>query len=97
MSLHCAGGEYRILDPDYRDRVLQRLFSLLEEEDWSFKAVPLERCCSLLAELEPRWGYNLKHATLVCMWINKCKFSNGLSQTVCNKILLDGLYVHELW
>ncbi len=49
-------GYWRVFDADYRDRVCQYILTLLEEEDWSYKQVPLEQTISKLEELEPRWG-----------------------------------------
>lgn len=43
-----------MFDPDYRDRVFQSILTLLEEEDWSLKQVPLERTSEKLSQLEPR-------------------------------------------
>lgn len=47
-------GYWRVFDADYRDRVCQYILTLLEEEDWSYKQVPLEQTISKLEELEPR-------------------------------------------
>ena len=38
---------------DYRDQVFQSIVTLLEEEDWSWKKIPFEKCCEKLKELEP--------------------------------------------
>ena len=46
-------GYWRLLDLDYRDQVFQRVLTLLEEEDWSYKRVPLNAACQKLEELEP--------------------------------------------
>ena len=43
-----------MFDLDYRDRVFQHVLTLLEEEDWSYRSVPLDATCSRLEELEPR-------------------------------------------
>ena len=48
-----AGG-YRILEPDYKAETVHRILSLLEEEDWDYRVVPVEGCCSKLEALEPR-------------------------------------------
>ena len=47
-------GYWRLFDADYRDRVCQYILTLLEEEDWNYKHVPLEQTISKLEELEPR-------------------------------------------
>ena len=46
-------GYWRLLDLDYRDQVFQRVLTLLEEEDWSYRRVPLNAACQKLEELEP--------------------------------------------
>lgn len=48
-----APGYWRLLDLDYRDQVFQMVLTLLEEEDWSYKRVPLHAACEKLKELEP--------------------------------------------
>ena len=53
-STHQHAGYWRLLDLDYRDQVFQRVLTLLEEEDWSYKRVPLTAACEKLEELEPR-------------------------------------------
>lgn len=47
-------GHWRLLDADYREKVVVRILTLLEEMDWSYEAVPLKECCDILEELEPR-------------------------------------------
>lgn len=53
FDLDTPAGYWRLLDPDYRDRVFQMVLTLLEEEDWSYKRVPLNATCEKLEELEP--------------------------------------------
>ena len=48
-------GHWRLLDADYREKVVVRILTLLEEMDWSYVAVPLKECCDILEELEPRF------------------------------------------
>ena len=48
-----ATGYWRLLDLDYRDQVFQMVLTLLEEEDWSYKHVPVNAACEKLQELEP--------------------------------------------
>ena len=52
-------GYWRVFDLDYRDQVLQSILTLLEEEDWSWKSIPLQQTCQKLEELEP--SFVLKH------------------------------------
>lgn len=47
-------GHWRLLDADYKDRVVTGILTLLEEKDWSYEAVPVKECCDILEELEPR-------------------------------------------
>ncbi|XP_022802087.1 sister chromatid cohesion protein DCC1-like [Stylophora pistillata] len=47
-------GYWRLLDADYKEKVVVRILTLLEEMDWSYKAVPMKECCDILEELEPR-------------------------------------------
>lgn len=49
-------GYWRLFDLDYRDSVFQHILTVLEEEDWSFRVVPLEATCQKLEELEPRFA-----------------------------------------
>ena len=48
-------GYWRLLDADYKEKVVVRILTLLEEMDWSYKAVPMKECCDILEELEPRF------------------------------------------
>ena len=48
-------GYWRLLDADFRDRVVVRILSLLEEKGWSYNCVPGNECCEILSELEPRY------------------------------------------
>ena len=50
---YATAGYWRLLELDYRDRVFQMVLTLLEEEDWSYKRVPLNATCEKLEELEP--------------------------------------------
>ena len=54
VCISCNTGCWRVFDLDYRDRVFQHVLTLLEEEDWSYRSVPLEATCNRLEELEPR-------------------------------------------
>ena len=54
LCISCNTGCWRVFDLDYRDRVFQHVLTLLEEEDWSYRSVPLEATCNRLEELEPR-------------------------------------------
>ena len=47
-------GHWRLLDTDYKEKVVVRILTLLEEMDWSYEAVPMKECCDILEELEPR-------------------------------------------
>ncbi|CAH3173248.1 unnamed protein product [Porites lobata] len=47
-------GHWRLLDADYKEHVVVRILSLLEEKDWSYEAIPAKECCDILEELEPR-------------------------------------------
>jgi len=47
-------GYWRLLDTDYKEKVVVRILTLLEEMDWSYEAVPMKECCDILEELEPR-------------------------------------------
>ena len=47
-------GYWRLLDTDYKEKVVVRILTLLEEMDWSCEAVPVKECCDILEELEPR-------------------------------------------
>ena len=47
-------GYWRLLDTDYKEKVVVRILTLLEEMDWSYEAVPVKECCDILEELEPR-------------------------------------------
>lgn len=47
-------GHWRLLDADYKEHVVVRILTLLEEKDWSYEAVPMKECCDILEELEPR-------------------------------------------
>ncbi|KAJ7373842.1 Sister chromatid cohesion protein DCC1 [Desmophyllum pertusum] len=47
-------GCWRLLDADYKERVVVGILTLLEEKDWSYEAVPMIECCDILEELEPR-------------------------------------------
>lgn len=47
-------GYWRILDTDYKEKVVVRILTLLEEMDWNYEAVPMKECCDILEELEPR-------------------------------------------
>ena len=47
------------MDLDYRDELVQHVLTLLEEEDWSWKKVPLSSCCEKLSELHPPFA--IKH------------------------------------
>jgi len=47
-------GYWRLLDTDYKEKVVVRILTLLEEMDWSYEAVPMMECCDILEELEPR-------------------------------------------
>lgn len=47
-------GYWRLLDTDYKEHVVVRILTLLEEKDWSYEAVPMKECCDILEELEPR-------------------------------------------
>ncbi|XP_019854496.1 PREDICTED: sister chromatid cohesion protein DCC1-like [Amphimedon queenslandica] len=46
-------GYWRVFHLDYRDQVFQSILTLLEEEDWSWKSIPLQETCQKLEELEP--------------------------------------------
>lgn len=48
-------GHWRLLDADYKEHVVVRILSLLEEKDWSYEAIPAKECCDILEELEPRY------------------------------------------
>jgi len=48
-------GYWRLLDTDYKEKVVVRILTLLEEMDWSYEAVPMKECCDILEELEPRF------------------------------------------
>ena len=56
---HTHTGYWRVFDLDYRDQVFQHILTLLEEEDWSWKSVPFEKCCEKLKDLEP--SFALEH------------------------------------
>ncbi|KAK2562299.1 Sister chromatid cohesion protein DCC1 [Acropora cervicornis] len=47
-------GHWRLLDTDYKEKVVIGILTLLEEKDWSYEAVPVRECCDILQELEPR-------------------------------------------
>lgn len=47
-------GYWRLLDTDYKEKVVVRILTLLEEMDWNYEAVPMKECCDILEELEPR-------------------------------------------
>ncbi|XP_029199227.2 sister chromatid cohesion protein DCC1-like [Acropora millepora] len=47
-------GHWRLLDTDYKEKVVIGILTLLEEKDWSYEAVPVKECCDILQELEPR-------------------------------------------
>ena len=47
-------GYWRLLNTDYKEMVVVRILTLLEEMDWSYEAVPMKECCDILEELEPR-------------------------------------------
>lgn len=50
-----TSGHWRLLDMDYKERVVVSILTLLEEKDWSYDAVPAKECCDVLEELEPRF------------------------------------------
>ena len=52
--IHLLTGYWQLLDPDFRDRVMVRILTLLEEKGWSYDCVPGDECCEILSELEPR-------------------------------------------
>ena len=55
LSDDVTSGHWRLLDADYKDRVVTGILTLLEEKDWSYEAVPVKECCDILEELEPRY------------------------------------------
>lgn len=57
LFLSCVTpGHWRLLDTDYKEKVVIGILTLLEEKDWSYEAVPVKECCDILQELEPRFS-----------------------------------------
>lgn len=56
-----------MLDPNYKERVVVNILTLLEEKDWSYEAIPAKECCDILEELEPRYNVCYMYIT-VLLW-----------------------------
>ena len=49
-------GHWRLLDNDYKGKVLEHIVSLREENGWSWNDVPLAGCLETLTDLFDRLG-----------------------------------------
>lgn len=73
-------GHWRVLDADYKEHVVVRILSLLEEKDWSYEAIPAKECCDILEELEPRY----KRQQSILLWSSRV-IAPFLPKTVSNE------------
>ncbi|XP_028417058.1 sister chromatid cohesion protein DCC1-like [Dendronephthya gigantea] len=48
-------GYWRILETEYREKVVVAILNLLDENSWSYDRVPMKETCDVLEELEPRF------------------------------------------
>ena len=76
-------GFWRVFDPDYRDRVVLSILTLLEEEDGNYFEVPLEGCMGKLLQLEPRFA--IEH----CLKWYGTAFTSDMGGKVSSR--LDGM------
>ncbi|XP_046856885.1 sister chromatid cohesion protein DCC1-like isoform X2 [Xenia sp. Carnegie-2017] len=48
-------GNWRIFEAEYRERIVNSIVNLLDENSWSYDRVPIKETCNVLEELYPRF------------------------------------------